>query len=600
MSAIGGRSALDPRMSLFDHVSRLHARAPDLPLPGGGHPYPDDADHWDRPYGDEEADHAVLLTTVREFFADGTRPVERLHDDLRDLLVRAEHAANLAWPADPPWPTPDRARTTGLWLVRNSTDRVPALVGLFLLTGTARPEDMSSIKVLGLLSCFTPAVVQVLRAIPGSPDALIWLVERSRIGGRSEALRALCRLRDPSTFPWLLRRAVDDRVPARMLAKEIADAVDLAELLQEADDPVITQGGVLLAALADDPLEDQYPELPRAVAGFSRRASGATRSLDLLATAITLTEELRTGRLACLDWPERERATTLARFLDLLSSPSWDPVLAEASHSPQPLTRGRADWARWGRERALTSTPVRPQAGVHSRLAVGVVVPDPASYREVQTRLLVDDRPLIAEAFPLGVPGTPETLLRELPARSQAREVRLAGVACDEGCCGALYVTIVLDGDTVIWRDWRNPREKVGLPELRFAARPYAMVIEEALRDDRWEWPARTLAGRLNRLIRDENLLGPWNCEPGGVCARAHARDRMEVIFWHPREPGDEDDEPWLQLEWIVPVRDGEDPEAQLVRIASHLRGVDPRDYATVIAGAEADAYRLGFPWPDP
>jgi hypothetical protein len=55
--------------------------------------------------------------------------------------------------------------------------------------------------------------------------------------------------------------------------------------------------------------------------------------------------------------------------------------------------------------------------------------------------------------------------------------VRLAEVSCTEGCCTRLYVTIVRDGDSVVWRDWRGHTSTAPPPELRFAAHRYGTEL---------------------------------------------------------------------------------------------------------------------------
>ncbi|WP_182876255.1 hypothetical protein [Microbispora sp. H10670] len=223
-----------------------------------------------------------------------------------------------------------------------------------------------------------------------------------------------------------------------------------------------------------------------------------------------------------------------------------------------------------------------------------VVVPDPALPGRVETRPLVNGRPYEPEHLPGGLEATEE-----------GWEVRLAEAYCTEGCCGALYVTIVRDGDTVVWRGWRDPDSPaVELEPFRFAAGSYDEVVARAVDDDGWEWPARTVAREVRRSLReDPGLLAAWECEAGGTYAEADRRDEIQVVFWHPREPSADgedqpDDEPWVLFQWTVLI-DDTDAGDQAARLVDWLRGNDPRPHARTVGGGPEFAERLGLPWPD-
>ncbi|WP_204018217.1 hypothetical protein [Sphaerimonospora thailandensis] len=607
MSMADERRALDRVPSLFDHASRLHRLTPDQPLPDGGRHYPPgvtDHNHRDDITASLSERRAALLALLEAFFADPVS-VTALHDGIRDLPIPS-CAIDRMTVEGLPWLKPDLARETGSWLVRHSTDVRAAATGLRLLVGTAHPEDIPLIRTIGLLHRFGCAAIDVLEKIPGAAIQLAWLAERSTGRPHTQAVIAMCRLVDPVTFPWLLRHAVDDRGLVGSHARQVAETVSLADALEsgDPDDEVTVHSGKLLQAIAST--QDysvqlhEYADACRAIAGFAVRAGQANPSLDLLAAAVTLAEDLRTGHAACLPWPPGKRATTLERLERLVASPRWAQPLAEARRSPDPMTRWRAAWA----VRAMRAVPrdsdlVPPSDGRFNRLAIRVAIPDPAIGEQVETRLLVDGRPVVAEAFRKGAPHGPEDLLGLLAATAEPREVQLAEAYCTEGCCGALHVTISRDGDTVTWGNWRASGAAGALESFRFQAEQYAETIARAVRDHGWEWGARSLARKLNRLLADEpGLLAAWQCEPGRVYARTDEYETIRMCFWHPRYPsGLDSDDPWLQLEWLISV-DDTDLDDQAARIIDHLRRVDPKSHAEVVGGSREFADRLGFPWP--
>ncbi|WP_182884807.1 hypothetical protein [Microbispora sp. H10885] len=614
MSLARERGALDHRLSLFDHASRLHALTPDAPLPNGGRPYPDDADHrGPRPGGGSfsvEQARAALAAVLRAHFDGPGRSLDELHEDLRALDVPA-------WAIRPdvldglPWLATEPARETGVWLARHARDRRPALTGLCLLAGRAGPEDVPLVRTLGLLRCLGPVAVAVLESIPGSAGALVWLAERSALLTLSRAIEAMCRAEDPVAVAWLLRHATGQDPTAGGHALRVAQAVRLADVLEDGEtvDQIVLVAGRLLQAMAweDFSALRDYDDACRALAAFAVRAAAVPPELDSLASAVALAEDLTSGHAACLPWRPGVREATLERLRRLLTSARAAEALAGAARSPDPVTRRRAAWAR----RSIAALPVVPRfpsrlaADGGDRLTVHVVVPDPALPGRVETRPLVNGRPVVARAFRKGRPYEPEHLLGGLEATEEGREVRLAEAYCTEGCCGSLYVTIVRDGDTVVWRGWRDPDSPaVELEPFRFAAGSYDEVVARAVDDHGWEWPARTVAREVRRSLReDPGLLAAWECEAGGTYAEADRRDEIQVVFWHPREPssagGDRpDDEPWVQLQWTVLI-DDTDAGDQAARLVDWLRGNDPRPHARIVGGSPEFAERLGLPWPD-
>lgn len=97
---------------------------------------------------------------------------------------------------------------------------------------------------------------------------------------------------------------------------------------------------------------------------------------------------------------------------------------------------------------------------------------------------VIDGRDIIREAFVSGPGLPPEVLLKphgELRAEAEPREVVLAEADCTPACCGALAVTIRLDGEQVVWGGWRDLNGPAPvLPEFRFDAGEYEKEIARA------------------------------------------------------------------------------------------------------------------------
>ncbi|WP_203704599.1 hypothetical protein [Asanoa iriomotensis] len=578
-------------MPLFDHAARLHDERPDAPLSRGGHPYPDDGAQPDLPTGKRPK---KLRAVLDAHFADPAASVRSLHDDLTRLDLPSwtvESKLDRHRPADA-----ERARETGRWLVRNGTDRRPVLVGLALLVATGRPEDIPVIRTIGLLDYFGTLAVRAIAAHDGAVPDLIWLAERSQRSTRDSAIAALCQRGGPDAVVWLRRNAVGGEEMSATLAREVAETVSLAEALAETDveEQVADQAGrLLLAMVTPNDYRTQltsYAGARHGYVGMARHAAGLPASMERLAMIVSLIDDLRTGYAAGLDWDAGEREKTLSQLRETVRQDGWQDVLRKALCSPDPLTRHRASWAR----AAIAAVEDRA-----ARLQVHVVAGDPLRRGSVETRLLVDGRPVVAAAFDKGPPFAPETLLAtgRLRATAEPHEVRLAEAYCTEGCCGALYVTVVREGDTVVWRDWRGHTRAEAPPEVHVDAAEYDATIAEAESDHSWEWPARTVARLLReRLTAAPGVLTRWQCHLGWVTAQGDEPLRVRLGFSYPEETFT-DDEPWLQFELAIPV-DETPPIAQADHIVERLRNADPKIHATVVGGRHEDAERLGYAWP--
>ncbi|MFJ9760587.1 hypothetical protein [Streptomyces sp. NPDC101149] len=234
-------------------------------------------------------------------------------------------------------------------------------------------------------------------------------------------------------------------------------------------------------------------------------------------------------------------------------------------------------------------------------LTLRVVVPDSMQTgADVEVRVLVDGRDILADAFAEGQGEEPEYLLASggpLTAGRESHEVRLAEASCTEGCCGPLYVTIQLNGDYVVWDEWRNPNQEVDLPAFRFEARQYRREIERATADRSWEWPARTVARLLERDLRERSdRLARWECELGAVSAWPWEPNLVNVFLFHPGRSAVRDNHPWLQFRMILAVS-SDDPANQVERLAEQLVEADPRQAAEVCGGSRESARHLGYPW---
>ncbi|MFG3042045.1 hypothetical protein ACGFYZ_34625 [Streptomyces sp. NPDC048330] len=146
---------------------------------------------------------------------------------------------------------PERARSTGRWLVRHGTDIGSVAVGLALLAEAGTADDIPRIQTVGLLSTwFAPLAAQVLERLPGGAEALIWLGERVTGWGRVHVVETLCRLVDshPAVRPWLLRRSLDGDFLNSYFADRVAEVTRLHEILARSGDDaaVVDQAGRIL------------------------------------------------------------------------------------------------------------------------------------------------------------------------------------------------------------------------------------------------------------------------------------------------------------------------------------------------------------------
>ncbi|MFB7224314.1 hypothetical protein [Streptomyces sp. NPDC056227] len=111
------------------------------------------------------------------------------------------------------------------------------------------------------------------------------------------------------------------------------------------------------------------------------------RTLDNHATLLSLALDLSSGPGVLLDWPPGQRVTLLESLGRLLAEPQGASLPdTEAGEADQRL---RAGWIRrTGRQ------PFRRPA-TPGRLRVEVVAGDPVDREPVETRILLDGRPVV-------------------------------------------------------------------------------------------------------------------------------------------------------------------------------------------------------------
>jgi hypothetical protein len=344
----------------------------------------------------------------------------------------------------------------------------------------------------------------------------------------------------------------------------------------------------------------RYPGALRAHQLLAGHVGALAATLDRAAMLVSLAEDVRSGQAACLPWPPHERDRVRAMLAAPLQTQPWTAVV-EAARAAGSADRWRAAWiAGAARETGAGQSTVAEDSKGKDWLEIRVVVADPTGRDEVSTRILINGDPVIAAAFDKGPAHPPEALLSggRLHATGEPREVQLAEAYCTEGCCGALYVTIVRVGDMVAWRDWRGHTSPTPPSELRFDAVRYDAEIAWAQADTSWEWTSRTVARLVRTQIRQRpDLLTRWQCQPDWVAARAGEREQIRLSFFHPNRPQWPAEQPWLQFEQVIAI-DDTPAQQQAAAILEQLETADPKPCATVVGGNADFAGQLGYPWP--
>ncbi|MDQ0831009.1 hypothetical protein QF032_002853 [Streptomyces achromogenes] len=570
-----------------------------------------------------------------------------LHRRFAELGVRACHRRAVLYAvAALPLPAEHRpaARSLARQLTRTGTTVPAVTVGLALLARVGEPEDVPHVFVLGLVRSLTGAALQALDVLDRRAGAVVSLLSSA---GRHE-LRPLVRALAASVSVSASVEADDAAVRRELTAfpagprfldagtaRRVAEAARLPDLLaaHPADPELLARAGLLLVRIAcegDAPGELLgYRDAPGVYETVVGRAGLLTPTLEHHAMLLSLALSLSSGTGALLDWPPGRRESLLAALGRLLARPAWTS-LTDPDGTCDPAG-GSADAARTGaagvgpdtgvdpdtaaawRRRAgwIRRTGRRPFTGAATAgggLRIEIVAGDPEGGRaSLETRVLVDGRPLVPALFPFGPAHGPEILLDEglLRADTEPRRVRLAEAWCTEGCCGALHVTVRRDGDEVVWEDWRRPAlpgsrgPAPAVPALRFDAAAYDAEVTRAETDGDWSWRARRTARLVKAgLTARPELLTRWDARRGWIGTGFDDPDTVKVNFWY--QPGLAAGRPEgdpLVFQWAVPD-DGAPPREQAEAALRRLAEEDPKHYSRVSGGTRERAEELGFAWP--
>ncbi|MEU3482801.1 hypothetical protein ACI2LO_14460 [Streptomyces sp. NPDC033754] len=576
MSAPHERTTLAP--SLYAYAKSLCGSDPDGPPPQGGHPLPGTA----RPRGRRRPDlrHREAVATVTGIllpFLDVPDPARAAVEAERALaatgVVREQTVFAAAAAVEPPDEPAARTlvRSFARHLVRTGTTALGVSAGLGLLSRLAEPEDVPYLRVLGLLDGLVHPVDAALAPLDRPAAALVWLIHRTR----SDELRGLVDALvtgDRAAVPTLLLSLpTKSRGMGPEVARRVTEAADLAALLRaDPDRPELLGRAVHLLARMTSSRDYQaeilrYGEAVDLYETVAAHAQRLPRDVDHRARLLTLALDLHSGASHLLPWQPGRREAIHRTLLDTAARHGEAPA--------GPDGRRRADWIR------RTARRLRAAPSEVPRFRIEVAVADPGDPDVVETRFLIDGRPLVPEAFGRGPGESPESLIDSgrLRATSEPREVRLAEAYCTEGCCGALYVTVRREGAYVVWDGWRRTGGERGLPELsayRFDAVAYDAEIARAERDQSWTWPARHTARLIAAGLRDRpESLTRWGLRQGWISTEFDAPDTTLVTFTGPGEEGKR-----RQFLWRIPD-DGTPPEEQAAEALRRLEEGDPRGY---------------------
>ncbi|MEU3779599.1 hypothetical protein [Streptomyces sp900129855] len=616
------RAALRLPPALYDHALHLVHESPDGLPSGRGFDLPDVPDS-PAPSGEDKAplsrpEAAAVIAEALHPLPDDPAALHRRFAELgvwscHRYLIRST-VADLPLPAD----QHAAARTLARGLTRTGTTVPAVIVGLALLTRLGEPEDVPYLSTLGLLRALNGPAVQALDTLDRRSAAVVDLVVSTRRAELRSLVRALAARDGQAVRRELVAFPAEPRLLGPATARRVAEAALLPDLLAEhpADTALLARAGRLLVRMAS--ARDEAAELLayRDATGVYEtvvsRAGLLPPTLQHHAMLLSLALGLSSGTGALLDWPtgSGRRETLLASLGRLLAEPSWTrptDLDTHATHDTHDaLDTGAAArrlWAGWIRRTGRRPFS-RPAGG---RLRIEVVAGDPVDREPVETRILLDGRPLVPAVFPHGPAHSPERLLDDglLRAGPEPRRVQLAEASCTEGCCGALHVTIRRDGDQVVWQDWERPAlpdtrgPAPELPARRFDAAAYDAEIARAEADREWSWPARTVARLIKAgLAARPELLARWDARPGWIGSGFLDPDTAVVTFWYaPGLGAGEADGDALQFRWVVPD-DGAPPEEQAAAALRRLAEEDPRTYARFCGGTRERAEQLGYPWP--
>ncbi|WP_206436546.1 hypothetical protein [Streptomyces sp. W1SF4] len=613
MSARDERTTLTPGTSLYDYALFRRGCDPDGGVPRRGYPLPDGPDRatgtppsgprltWER--AQEEVTTALAGPLADP---DPVRAAAAVHHAVgRLVLLGLPDRTVRAVAARMPLEDEPAARAAARRLTRTGTTPTAVGVGVALLIRLGEPEDVPCLKALGLLRGLGSPAAAALDPLDRQAAALLHLTHLGRDHTLTPLVDAAAATPDGGGFgdgPATRRvrdalvalvNAPDRDTAVRWQARRIAEAARLDALLRARPDDtaLTTAAGRLLHAMANryDNRADllDYGPAAEVYRTVVERAGLPDPDLDHQALLLSLAQDLDSGTGALLDRPAGEREALLALLERHLGT---EPP-------PGPHDR-RAAWIARNRTRPF-GHPVPP-----APLRIEVVAGDPDTRTAVETRILIDGRPLVPALFPKGPGHPPEHLLDgdALLPGPEPREVQLAEADCTEGCCGALYVTVRRDGDEVVWDGWRGAAGPPP-PELRFDAAAYGAEVLRARADESWAWPARRTARRITAALRARpELRTRWELRWIRATTDWRDPDRVTVDFGHrpapaaPPAPG-EDPAPSLTFAWELPD-DGRPPEVRAEAAVARLESADPKTYARLTGGDRRLAESLGYTWP--
>jgi hypothetical protein len=487
--------------------------------------------------------------------------------------------------------------------------------GIALLQRFGELEDVPSLAALGSVREFRRPAVRALERLDRREAAILQLTTYFRAADFRSLVSALWHRDETAAFTELV--AFGDDLPGGLQggsARWFAEACRLPRLLgrlPETDTAATAQVGRLLVGMArgSSPKDGvrAYADAPALYELIVARARHLAPTLDHHAMLLSVALDLSSGTAVLLPWPPGRRAVLLATLERVLAAPAWAATLETAIGDGQGQ-RLRADWIRRTGRQPFVHTTTGPTA-----FRIEVVAPDPAAHGAVETRILVGGRPFVAEAFDEGRVHSPERLLDTgaLRAAADPHEVQLAEASCTEGCCGALYVTIRRDGDTVVWEGLRNPDDAriahgpVSGPHLplRFDAVAYDAEVARAEADRFWAWSSRNIAKLLTEhLTAHPELLGHWDAALSWCRTVDDVPDTIDLTVRHvpgrgAAKPESGDDALYFRL-YITD--DGTPPEAQVAAVVRRLAAEDIKQYAVVSGGRPDRARELGYEWPEP
>jgi hypothetical protein len=326
--------ALTPetQQTLFDHASRLHQLAPDQALPRDGEPFPDDHAHRQglRPkpprHRVQEGMEAASLLAGQ--FADPAAKPCDLASAFHGLYVPIHpngHIDSAAEDADR-----ELVLSTGRWLVRNGTDRCAVTIGLAILgaVGIEAP-DVPLVQTIGLLSDrFGPLAARALKGADDAAGALLWLAERVQGWGRVYVVETLCGLRETSTYPWLLHRAVNGDFLNGYFAGKVAHTVRLHEAADRfsGEPELVDATGRLLHVMSEcggmGATLGTYPYSGVVLDAHSRALARLDPTPARIRAAAVIAGYLRRGNPADAAASAAWNAAC-ARYIETLSSEPW-------------------------------------------------------------------------------------------------------------------------------------------------------------------------------------------------------------------------------------------------------------------------------------